>query len=99
MSVVSAAPLSPRARRDLLTAVAWIARDNPAAARALRDAVAKAVKRIARHVQIGSTRFDLADDHYRFLNLTGFPYVIVYCRSQTAVDRSYSPWRASPAPK
>lgn len=83
MSSANAAALSPRARRDLLAAVRWIAADNPAAARALHTAVAKAAKRIARHVQIGSTRLDLADDRYRFLSLTGFPYVIVY-----SADRS-----------
>ncbi len=78
MSAAIAAALSPRARRDLLAAVRWIARDNPAAARALRNSVATAAKRIARHVQIGSIRLDWADDHYRFLSLTGFPYVIIY---------------------
>jgi len=59
-------------------AVRWIARENPAAARALRNAVAKAARRIARHVLIGSLRLDLADDRYRFLTLTGFSYVIIY---------------------
>jgi toxin ParE1/3/4 len=39
---MSAAELSPRARRDLLAAVRWIAKDNPTAARALRDAVVRA---------------------------------------------------------
>jgi len=75
---MSAAELSPRARRDLLGAVRWIAKDNPAAARALRDAVAQAAHRIATHPDIGSLRPDLADEPYRFVILTGFPYVIVY---------------------
>ncbi|MGB6553712.1 MAG: type II toxin-antitoxin system RelE/ParE family toxin [Candidatus Binataceae bacterium] len=83
MSGASAAALSPRARRDLLAAVHWIARDNPPAARALRNAVANAAKSIARHVHIGSARPDLADDHYRFLSLTGYPYVIVYNADRT----------------
>jgi toxin ParE1/3/4 len=75
---MSAAVLSPRARRDLLGAMRWIAHDNPAAARAFRDAVAKAMHRIGRHVQIGAVRPDLAGEPYRFLTLSGFPYVIVY---------------------
>lgn len=75
---MSAAVLSPRARRDLLAAVRWIAKDNPAAARVLRDAVAHAAKRIGTHPEIGRLRPDLADEPYRFVVLTGFPYVIVY---------------------
>lgn len=72
------AALAPRARRDLLAAVRWIAADNPAAARALRDAVARAAERIGEHPQLGSLRLDLAEERYRFLVLTGFPYLIVY---------------------
>jgi toxin ParE1/3/4 len=72
------AVLSPQARRDLLDAVRWIARDNPAAARALRDGVAVAAVRIGGHGRIGALRPELADEPYRFLTLTGFPYVIVY---------------------
>lgn len=72
------AVLSPQARRDLLDAVRWIARDNPAAARALRDGVARAAERIGEHIHAGSLRPDLADEPYRFVTLTGFPYVIVY---------------------
>jgi len=75
---MSVAVPSSRARRDLLAAVRWIARDNPAAARALRDAVFKAVQRIGQHIEIGIMRPDLAGEPYRFLILTGFPYVIVY---------------------
>jgi toxin ParE1/3/4 len=75
---MSAAELSPRARRDLLAAVRWIAKDNPTAARALRDAVVRAAKLIGTHSQVGSLRPDLADEPYRFVVLTGFPYVIVY---------------------
>ena len=70
--------LSRSARRDLLDAARWIAKDNPAAARALRDAVAIAAERIGVHSRIGSVRSDLADPPYRFLPLTGFPYVMVY---------------------
>jgi toxin ParE1/3/4 len=75
---MSNAALSPAARRDLLEAVRWIAQDNPAAARALRDAVAKAAAHIGAHIHFGVSRPDLADEPYRFVMLTGFPYVIVY---------------------
>lgn len=75
---MAAAVFSPRARRDLLAAVRWIDKDNPAAARALRDAVATAAERIGRHPEIGTVRIDLTEEPYRFLTLTGFPYVIVY---------------------
>lgn len=72
------AVLAPHARRDLLAALRWIAKDNPAAARALRDAIAEAAERIGAHRKIGGLRPDLADERYRFVTLTGFPYVIVY---------------------
>jgi toxin ParE1/3/4 len=45
--------LSPRAGRDLLNAVRWITRDNPAAAHALRDAVLTAVRRIGQITSLG----------------------------------------------
>jgi toxin ParE1/3/4 len=73
-----AAVLSPAARRDLLSALRWIAKDNPAAARALREGLARATERIGTHPQLGTVRPDLAGDRYRFVPLTGFPYVIVY---------------------
>ena len=75
---MTAAVLSPAARRDLLAAVQWIAKDNPAAARALRDAVVRAAEGIGEHSQLGTLRPDLAEAPYRFVILTGFPYVIVY---------------------
>lgn len=70
--------LSPAARRDLLAAVRWIAKDNPAAARALRDGIARAAEHIGAHLRIGTERPELAEAPYRFLTLTGFPYVVVY---------------------
>jgi toxin ParE1/3/4 len=75
---MTAALLSPAARRDLLAAVRWIAKDNPAAARALRDGVVRVAERLGDHHHLGSLRPDLAGEPYRFLALTGFPYVIVY---------------------
>jgi toxin ParE1/3/4 len=62
----------------LLEAVRWIAWDNPAAAHALRDAITEASKHIGAYVYFGVPRPDLADPPYRFVMVTGFPYVIVY---------------------
>ncbi|MGH6945631.1 MAG: type II toxin-antitoxin system RelE/ParE family toxin [Geminicoccaceae bacterium] len=75
---MSAALLSPQARRDLADAAGWIARNNPQAARALRDTVARAAGLIGRFPKIGSERPDLADPPVRFHVLRGFPYVLVY---------------------
>ncbi len=62
----------------MLGAVRWIAKDDPAAAHALRDAAARAAEHIGQHRQIGSLRPDLAPDPYRFLVLSGFRHVLVY---------------------
>ncbi|PGH52897.1 hypothetical protein CRT60_23450 [Azospirillum palustre] len=75
---MTAAALSPAARRDLLAAIRWIAEDHPAAARALRDTVARAAHRIGAHPLAGAQRPELADPPYRFVSLTGFPYIVVY---------------------
>lgn len=77
------AVLSPQARRDLLEAVGWIARENPSAARSLRDGVAAAAARIGEHPGIGFERPDLADPPTRFLMVAGFPYLIVYDAERT----------------
>ena len=75
------AVLSPRARRDLLEAVRWIAKDNKLAAQGLRAAIVACARRIGEYPEIGSIRTELADDPVRFLPLTGFPYIVVYDRS------------------
>jgi toxin ParE1/3/4 len=75
---MTSAAFAPRARRDLLAAIRWIAKDNPGAARALRDAVADVADRIGAHPRSGVLRPDLANEPYRFVALTGFPYLIVY---------------------
>jgi toxin ParE1/3/4 len=72
------AVLAPAARRDLLGAARWIAKDNPRAALALKGAIVRAARRIGEHPAIGVVRPDLADPSVRFLPLTGFPYVVVY---------------------
>jgi len=73
-----AAVFAAAARADLREVVAWIARDNPAAARGLRDAAVKAAERIVANPFVGATRPRLGADRFRFLLLVGYPYVIVY---------------------
>ena len=72
------AVLAPRARRDALEATRWIAKDNPAAAKALREAIAKAARLLSDNPRIGAARPEIAGERLRFLFLTGFPYVVVY---------------------
>jgi toxin ParE1/3/4 len=72
------ATYAPQASRDLLAAIGWIKRDNPAAARALRRAVDDAAMRIARHPELGRSRPNIASMSFRFLTLTGFPYIVFY---------------------
>ena len=75
---MTAAAISRRARRDLVEAVNWINRDNPAAAQALLDATVRLAELIGSHLQIGRVRLELAPPDYRFLPLSGFPYIIIY---------------------
>jgi plasmid stabilization system protein ParE len=80
--LTSAATLAPQARRDLLAAAGWIAKENPSAAIALRDAVVAAATRIGNQPRIGAVRAELAPESIRFLVVSGFPYVIVYDASR-----------------
>src|SRR5580658_11155156 len=75
---MTVALLSRRARGDVVSAVRWIADDNPTAAQAFRQAVGRVAALIGEHPRIGRVRPDLADAAYRFLGLTGFPYLVVY---------------------
>ncbi|MFE0757372.1 type II toxin-antitoxin system RelE/ParE family toxin [Inquilinus sp. NPDC058860] len=72
------ATLSRQALRDLTEAARWIAQDNPSAARAFRKSVDDAAARIGRQTNIGVPRPHLAAAPYRFLVLSGFPYILVY---------------------
>jgi toxin ParE1/3/4 len=63
--------------------VRWIRRDNPAAAQGLRQALDHAARDVARHPEVGRLRPEITAKGYRFLPLTGFPYVIVYDPSVT----------------
>jgi plasmid stabilization system protein ParE len=75
---MTAAIISRRARAELAEAIAWIARDNPTAARALNSAVARLATLIGAHPAMGSVRTALAPAHYRFLPVKGFSYIIIY---------------------
>ena len=75
---MTAATLSPRAKAELNSAVTWIADNNPVAADGLIDAVVAAARAIGEHPQIGRRRPELAKGPYRFLMLTGYPYLIAY---------------------
>lgn len=71
-------PLAPRARRELLAAIAWIADDNPDAAEAMFRATVQAIRRIVERPGLGRRRPDLAADRFRFFAVTGFSYLLVY---------------------
>ena len=72
------AVLTPRARRELVEAVEWIARDNRAAALGLRRSVDRALIAIGSHPQSGSLRPEVAPDPIRFHVLSRYPYLLVY---------------------
>jgi toxin ParE1/3/4 len=74
----SPAVFVPMAQADARAAVDWIARDNPATARALRNALEQAAARIGARPGIGAARPHLGSGRHRFLLLRGFPYLLVY---------------------
>ncbi len=67
-----------RARRELAEALAWIAKDNEAAADALLDAALQSARRIVDRPLVGRVRPELAPAPYRFWRIAGFSYLIVY---------------------
>ncbi|HEY2069663.1 MAG TPA: type II toxin-antitoxin system RelE/ParE family toxin [Rhizomicrobium sp.] len=81
--MASSARLSELAENDVVEAARWIAKDNKAAARGLRETVVRAAARIGDFPHIGVLRPDLASDKIRFVFLTGYPYVIVYNATRT----------------
>lgn len=72
------ASLTRVAQREVSVAAGWIARDNPIAAGAFLDAIDRAARLIGDHPGIGAVRSELARAEYRFLPLTGFPYIVAY---------------------
>jgi toxin ParE1/3/4 len=77
------------AEREVIAAARWIARDNPAAADAFLNAVDRAAQVIGDHHGIGKVRLELARAEYRFLLLTGFPYIVAYAmrRGRPVISR------------
>lgn len=69
---------TPAAARDVRAAIAGIAAESPATARALRNGIKTAGRRIGTDPASGLQYLALADPPIRFLILTGFPYVLVY---------------------
>ena len=76
--VRTAARFTREALADLSQAVAWIAREDPAAADRLRVAANRAAKSIGEHPLIGPVRTEFAPEQFRFFVLQNFPYLIVY---------------------
>ena len=72
------AQLAPRARHELLEATRWIGKDSPGAARRLQHAVIDAAERLGANPFMGTRRLELASERYRFLVLTGYPYILVF---------------------
>lgn len=72
------ARLAPRAYREVMAAVAWIAGENPSAARGLRTALNDAATLIGRYPHSGHERPELADPPFRFMALRGYPYLLAY---------------------
>ena len=72
------AVLSPAAERDILGIVAWIAGENPVAARGFREALSELATAIGEHPRIGTPKPHLASPPIRFLPIRGFPYIVVY---------------------
>lgn len=74
----AAARFTREALADIREAVAWIAREDPAAADRLRIAANEAARAIGEHPLIGPVRTEFAPEQFRFLVLRRFPYLIVY---------------------
>jgi toxin ParE1/3/4 len=75
--------LAPSAERDLYEAVTWLARENVAAAEALREAALRSMRRIVERPLLGRLRPELAPPPYRFWRVADFPYLIVYNAART----------------
>ena len=74
----SPAVLVPQARREAAAAVRWIAKDNPGAARRLRQALVDAARLLGSRPLAGRLEPDLVGPHYRLWSIASFPYILVY---------------------
>jgi plasmid stabilization system protein ParE len=68
--------LTPAAIQDLQSIQAFIARDNPGAARKVLQALRVAMRALAKRPGIGHVREDLADPSHRFFLV--YSFFIVY---------------------
>lgn len=75
--------LAPSAAADLYEAVTWLARENEAAAHALREAALHSMRLIVARPLLGHLRPELAPAPYRFWRIASFPYLIVYNAART----------------
>ena len=76
--MTAGAVLTRQARRELVRAVQWIAKDNPDAAARLNDAVLEAALRLGANPLIGRTAPPPFLPSYRFWSLMRFSYLLVY---------------------
>lgn len=72
------ATLSTEALEDIRAITEWIARHNPPAARAFRDAVDGIGILIGDHPGAGQLRPELVARPFRVFSVKGFPYILVY---------------------
>lgn len=63
---------------DLREAVAWIAREDPAAAEWLRIAAGEAARAIGEYPSVGAVRTEFAPSRFRFFVMRRFAYLAVY---------------------
>jgi plasmid stabilization system protein ParE len=68
--------LTPAARADLTEISDYISRDNPNAARRVRDELRTAMQKLAEMPEMGHYRRDLADEPLRFWPV--YSYLIIY---------------------
>ena len=72
------AVLTVEARADLRAELRWIGPDNLGKAKALREAVAVAARRLGAHPLLGRRQLGLLPEPYRFWSLTRFQVVLLY---------------------
>ena len=71
-------PAAPAARREVVAAVRWLARQNPEAARGLRLALVDTATLLGSRPLAGRRQPELVGERYWLWPLAGFPYVLVY---------------------
>jgi len=72
------AKLTPQARREMVAAARVIAQDNRPAARRFPAAVLTLAQRLASFPDMGVRRPEIAGSPYRFVQVRGFPHLVVY---------------------